>query len=126
MPIYEFNCHGCGKRVSVFQRSMSTQVTATCDRCGSAELSRLVSKFAVFRSEDDLLDGFDDPGGLGDFDEGDPKSMARWARKMRDEMGEDGGPEFDEMVDRLEAGEDMDSLMDGAGDDGGFGDMEDF
>jgi hypothetical protein len=39
-------------------------------------------------------------------DENDPKSVARFMRKMGDQMGgEDLGPEFGEMVDRLEAGE---------------------
>jgi putative FmdB family regulatory protein len=125
MPIYEYRCRGCGKRVAVFQRSLSVAVTAACDGCGSGDLSRLVSKFSTRRSGDDMFDGFDDAGGVGDFDESDPQSMARWARKMRDEMGEEGGPELDDMIDRLESGESVDSLMGGA-DDGGFGDMEDF
>ncbi len=29
------------------------------------------------------------------------------ARRMRAEMGEDAGPEFDEMIDRLERGESL-------------------
>ena len=37
-------------------------------------------------------------GGLDDLDENDPKAVARWAREMKDEMGEDLGPEFDDMV----------------------------
>jgi putative FmdB family regulatory protein len=124
MPIYEYRCQSCGKRVSVFQRSMTAAVSAACDRCGSNELSRLVSKFSTKRSEDDL---FGDVDGMN-FDESDPAAMAGWARKMRGQLGDEGGPEFDEMVDRLEAGEDMDSVMAG-GDGGGFGgfdDMEDF
>jgi putative FmdB family regulatory protein len=121
MPIYEYHCQACGKRVSVFQRSISATVSATCDRCGSAELSRLMSKFSTRRNDDDL---FDDIDGMN-FDESDPAAMASWARKMRGQLGDEGGPEFDEMVDRLEAGEDMDSVMAGA-DGGGFDDMEDF
>ena len=31
--------------------------------------------------------------------------MARWARKMGQELGEDMGDEFNEMVDQMEAGE---------------------
>jgi len=44
-------------------------------------------------------------------------NVARWARRMRDEMGEDMGPEFDEMVGRMEAGEMPDDLPDDDGDD---------
>jgi Flp pilus assembly protein TadB len=36
--------------------------------------------------------------------------MGRWMRKMSREMGEDLGPEFDEVVGRLEAGEDPEEI----------------
>jgi len=39
------------------------------------------------------------------LDENDPRSMARWARKMAETTGEDMGDEFNEMVERMEAGE---------------------
>jgi hypothetical protein len=68
-------------------------------------LRKLVSKFAVLRSEESRLDQLADPSVLGDVDENDPKSVARWARRMGSEVGEDLGDEFHEMVDRLEAGE---------------------
>jgi hypothetical protein len=42
---------------------------------------------------------------LGDLDEDDPKSIARWMRKMSSEVGEDLPQEFDEVVDRLESGQ---------------------
>jgi hypothetical protein len=42
---------------------------------------------------------------MGGFDENDPVSIARYARKMGRELGEDMPPEFDEMVDRLESGQ---------------------
>jgi hypothetical protein len=58
----------------------------------------------------------------GDLDESDPRAMAHMMRKMGSELGEEMPPEFDEVVDRLEAGESPDeiesSLPDlGAGDD---------
>jgi hypothetical protein len=51
-----------------------------------------------------------DPANLGDLDENDPRSVARWMRKMSDEVGEDMGPEFEEVVDRLESGESPDDI----------------
>ena len=56
------------------------------------------------------MDSLADPSSLAGLDENDPKSMARWMRKMSSEMGEDLGPEFDEVVNRLEAGEDPESI----------------
>ncbi len=83
-----------------------------------------MSKFAVHRG----AGGVDDMGGLDDLDENDPKAVARWAREMKEEMGEDLGPEFDDMVSRIEAGEDPESVMgEGAtGGDDGFDDDDDF
>ena len=46
-----------------------------------------------------------DPASFGDLDENDPRSIARWMRKMSDETGEDLGSEFEEVVDRLQSGE---------------------
>ncbi len=62
------------------------------------------------RSEESRLESMADPTSWGDFDENDPKSMARMMKRMGSEMGEDLGPEFNEVVDRLEAGEDPESI----------------
>lgn len=104
MPIYEYGCRACRKRTSVFVRSMSAAVKAKCEHCGSAKLRRLISRVAVGRSANSSLDGFDESM-LADVDENDPRSMARFARRMRDEMGEDVGPDFDEAIEQMEAGE---------------------
>lgn len=127
MPIYEYRCRDCRRRINIFWRSFSQAADgeATCPHCGSHNLSRLVSKVAVLRSEDSRLDDLADPSSLGDLDENDPKSIARWMRKMGDEMGEDLGDEMDEVVDRLEAGEspeEIEKTMPELGpDDGGEG-----
>jgi hypothetical protein len=59
-----------------------------------------MSRFARVRSEDDRLDALADPGALGDLDENNPKSVARWAKKMGKELGEDVGEDFDDMMDQ--------------------------
>jgi putative FmdB family regulatory protein len=123
MPIYEFSCNSCKNRVSVFVRSMNSPVSGKCDRCGSEDLSRLISRVAVIKSEGDFA-SLDDDRLLSGFDENDPKAMAAWARKMQREMGEDAGPEFEEMIEKLERGEGLDG---GFGDDGDdFGDDDGF
>jgi hypothetical protein len=57
-----------------------------------------MSRFARIRSEDDRLDSLADPSSFGDLDENDPKSVARWAKKMGKELGEDLGEDFDQMM----------------------------
>src|SRR5215470_10945270 len=107
MPIYEYRCGNCKRRVSVFFRTMKAAETDTphCPRCDSTNLSRLVSRFATVKSEEARMDAMADPSAMGGLDENDPKSLARFMKKMSGEMGEEMGPEFDEMVGRLESGE---------------------
>jgi hypothetical protein len=73
-------------------------------------MSRLVSRVRVIRSEESQLDDLTDETMMADLDENDPRSLGRWMRKMSQEMGEDLGPEFDEVVGRLESGEDPEEI----------------
>lgn len=107
MPVYEYRCKDCRRRVNIWWRSFAEAEKAIprCPNCGGENLSRLVSKVAVLRSEESLMEDFSDPGAFGGMDENDPRSVGRWMRRLSQETGEDMGPEFDEMVDRLEAGQ---------------------
>jgi putative FmdB family regulatory protein len=95
VPIYEYDCQGCHRRVSVLIRSISSAADPRCPRCGSAELSRLMSRFATPKSEDARLEAAADPSQLGDLDENDPASVARFVKRMGEEMGEDLGDDLD-------------------------------
>ena len=125
MPIYEYHCQDCRRRVSLFFRSYSkTEDEPTCPRCGGTHLKRIISRVAVVRSEDSHLDDLADPSMMGDLDEDDPKSIARWMRKMSAETGEEMPQEFDEVIDRLESGqspEQIEDAMPGLADDMGGG-----
>jgi putative FmdB family regulatory protein len=132
MPIYEYRCSECRRRFSIFWRTFAAAEggAAACPRCGSEEVQRLVSRVRVVRSEESRLEDLADPSALGDFDEDDPRSMGRFMRRMMNEMGDEAGdlgPEFEEVVDRLESGQDPEEiekevpgLMDGP-EGGGFG-----
>lgn len=108
MPIYEYECKKCGRRSSVLTMRVSARVAAKCDHCGARQMRRLMSRFAMPRSEEARLDALGDPSNLGDLDENDPKSLARAMRKMGREMGDEfAGPEFDEAVNEIESGGDL-------------------
>lgn len=67
---------------------------------------------------DSMTDEFSGLEGLED----DPKAMGRMMRKMGKEMGEDLPPEFNEVVDRLESGqnpEDIEKAIPDLGNDDG-------
>ena len=115
MPIYEFRCNGCRRRVSVFTRSPTASLRPTCEHCGSSSLTRLFSRVAVLRAGDGAGEGFDESS-LAGVDENDPRSIARWVRKMNSEMGEPLDAEMESDLERLEAGLMPDDFGDGDGD----------
>ncbi len=111
MPIYEFRCRECWRRFSVLTLRVGETFEPVCDRCGSKAVERLLSRFAMPKSEEARLDSLSDPSNLAGLDENDPKSVARWMRKMGKELGDEfAGEDFDEMIDEIEAsaGEDGD------------------
>lgn len=102
MPIYEYCCQKCRKGVSILTLRVGEEVEPECDTCGSKNLSRLMSRFAMPKSEEARLDALSDPSSLSGVDENDPKSMGNWMKKMGKEMGEEfSGDDFDQMVEEL-------------------------
>jgi putative FmdB family regulatory protein len=99
MPIYEFRCQECGKKTEVITFRVSEEVTPQCQHCGSAAMSRLMSRVRVRLSEETRMERLADPSRLGGLDENDPKSMARFMKAMSHEMGEDfEGEDVDAMI----------------------------
>src|SRR5690242_15585284 len=96
MPLFEFRCQDCNRRFTLLVGMTAQSAKKQCPRCGSESLRKLISRFAVVRSEEDLLDSMADPSSIGDPE--DPKAMADWMRRVSREMGEDLGDDFDEMV----------------------------
>lgn len=104
MPIYEYRCADCGKRQSIlFLTFAQVDEHPACPACGSRQLTRLISRTAQVLSEDSRLENMADRADLADVDENDPHSVARWARKMGRELGDDEVAEdLDQAVDELE------------------------
>jgi len=101
MPIYEYRCEGCGQEVSVFSRRIGEEA-ARCPRCGSLRLVRLYSRFAPGRSEEDRLERLADDAALAGLDENDPKTVARFMRRMGSELGENAGEDLEEAMEQIE------------------------
>ena len=112
MPIYEYYCLDCHKRVSVWFRTFAeaSDAAARCPRCEGAALRRLVSRVAVLKSEESRLDAMADPSFMAGLENEDPRALAGFMRKMSDEMGEPMDAEMSEMVSRLERGESPEAI----------------
>lgn len=100
MPIYEYRCLDCRKR-NVLLILKPGQTTVACKHCKSEKLQRLMSRFAAPKSEEARMEALADPSNLGDLNENDPKSMARFMKKMGREMGEDLGGDLDEALEGM-------------------------
>jgi len=104
MPIYEYRCEECGSR-STFLVLKPEGFAPVCKKCGNQRLTRLISRVAFLRSDEERMERLADPSRLGDIDEQDPRSMARWMKRMGKVLGEDMGGDLDQMVDEAMAEE---------------------
>ncbi len=135
MPIYEFFCPHNRRIYSFLARSLAyAGKTPRCPDGDALPMERLVSPFAVTgRAQEPGAAGSDDApddprmerammemerefSSLGDDDNPDPRALARMMRKMT-ELGGGGVPDaMNEMMARLEKGEDPDKLEEEYGD----------
>ena len=123
MPIFEYLCRSCRKKTTALVLIRARESEVRCKHCGGADLEKLWSRFASPKSEEARLDALSDPSAFAGLDENDPKSVARWMKKMGREMGEEAGEDFDEDVDKAmdEAARGEDGQGPGpAGDEGAF------
>jgi len=99
MPIYEYRCLKCGTKSAFLTLSVKAALEPACRKCGSLEVVKLVSRVSLARSEESRLDSLADPSNLAGVDENDPRSLARWMKKMGKEMGEESGEDLEATID---------------------------
>src|SRR2546425_8522043 len=97
MPIYEYACSKCKRKMSFLVLSPSS-FKPVCKFCKSTGLEQLFSRFATPKSEESRLESMADPSSFAGLDENDPGSVARWVKKMGKEMGEDFGEDVDQLA----------------------------
>lgn len=138
MPIYEFYCSACNTLFNFLSQRIDTTTRPACPRCNRPDLERRPARFAMLKhtgvEEPDPLEELDDDRmagvmeGLMDElggveDEEDPRIMATVMRRFGEASGLELGPRMEEMVRRLEAGEDPDVVEEEMGN--AFDDEED-
>lgn len=130
MPTYQYRCLNCRRRFEIFMTySEYGQKPVRCPHCQSDQVQRRIGRIRIARSEESRLESLADPDNLDGLED-DPRALGRMMRQMSREMGEDLGPEFDEVVDRLEAGQDPNEIEKalpdlGEGDDFDAGGLDD-
>ena len=100
MPIYEYRCHECRKKFELLILSAEKASAVQCAHCESKNVEILISRVRVIRSEESRMESLADPSKMS-FDENDPRSVAKWVKKMGKEAGEDIGDDaVDQMVEK--------------------------
>lgn len=105
MPIYDYRCLDCKQRFNIFltYQEYGTK-TVHCPNCNSENVQRRIGRVRFARADEARMEDLSDPSKLAEF-ENDPRAMGRMMRQMSSELGEDMGPEFTELVGRLESGQ---------------------
>ena len=132
MPIYEFLCTDCNRIYGFHSFKVNTAKVPNCPKCGAEDLQRRPSSFGISsKASDASAQGdqgpdADDPrlqaemmrfaAEMEHLDENDPKAMARAVRKMTELAGEPVTPAMEEMIRRLESGEDPEKIEEDLGD----------
>lgn len=108
MPIYQYDCPACERRVEIFFRSASKVLDdPQCPECGASGLRRVMSTFARLHTEADVLQEYGTPGidaKPGD-EYRDPRQIGQWVERRFAEYGMDVPGETREMIDAARSGE---------------------
>ena len=107
MPIYQYDCAGCNRRVDVFFRSVNTTTRPTCPECGGKKLKRVMSTFKRGRSTAQRIEEIDQVRESAHAAGSDPANFARWARQAGAEYDEELGTNYRELAEKAESGEEV-------------------
>ena len=90
MPIYEFICQNCHKRMAFLIRDISAPFAPKCSSCGNDNLSRVISGFAYHKSLKTVWEESGEPTRHpGDDYYRDPRNIGRWVEKKFQDMGQE-------------------------------------
>ena len=103
MPLYEYQCHRCQRKVTLYYKDFSQSPTP-CPHCGNDTLKRIFSTFSVRHTYKDIYNNIlNDSQLTKGMMNNDPRAFAEWNKRMSG--GEPVAPEYEEMIEKLERGE---------------------
>lgn len=129
MPIYEFYCEDCNTIFNFFSSRVDTEKRPMCPKCKKGPIERLISRFSFIKGvkedngvklpdidEEKLSKALHLLEREANINEDDPKQAAQLTRKLFEITGLNPGGGFEEVLRRLEAGDDPDKIEEEMGD----------
>ena len=104
MPIYEYRCQQCGALSSFFVRSINSPFAANCQSCGSEEMERRMSTFAMGKTTASVHEA-NPVGGSSREYYSDPRNIGRHVEESFARHGVDMPNSVRESIDAARSGE---------------------
>ncbi len=90
MPIYEFICQNCHRRLIFLVRDISAPFAPKCSSCGNTNLSRAISGFAYHKPVKTVWEESGEPTmHTAENSYKDPRNIGRWVEKKFQDMGQE-------------------------------------
>lgn len=102
MPIYEYRCNNCKKKVSVFMRISGIEQHPACPECKATDMTRIFSSFAMHRSLQSLYESNSDPRSPDYYK--DPRNIGRQLEKRFKEMNMEVPAEIQQSINSAREG----------------------
>ncbi|MCX5997314.1 MAG: zinc ribbon domain-containing protein [Chloroflexi bacterium] len=113
MPLYEYICGSCNKRVTVFLRTASAAANPCCPVCGNNGLTRIISSFAIHKSIQTIHEESGTPGQAVSPDYyKDPRNIGRHLEKRLQDSNIEIPPDIRKSIDEAREGNLPASLKD--------------
>lgn len=100
MPIYEYECQSCRRIISSLILKKEEEKEVQCPSCGGSRMTRVLSRFALHKTEGQRLQDFDAHKPQTDSFYNDRRNIGLWAKKRAKELGVDLGAGFHETVEK--------------------------
>lgn len=105
MPIYEFVCQNCHKRLGFLVRDISAPFATKCSFCGNANLSRAISSFTCHKSLKTVWEESGEPTIHPSEDYyKDPRNIGRWVEKKFQDLGQELPSQIQEKIQEAREG----------------------
>ena len=99
MPIYEFVCQNCHRRIAFLVRNVSVPFAPKCSFCGHTNLFRVISSFVYHKTLKTVWEESGEPTmHPGEDYYRDPRNIGRWVEKKFHNMGQELPPQIQEEI----------------------------